>query len=126
MARVTIQSMPRRKARGGTRGNDEEIQSLAERIEDHLNRVAAESRAIRTILETFLRRFLESTPRPHRAFAMLKADTLAVLQAEADAAVDVPDDHRAAAAALFRAEAIFAELEAMLPPKDDAEPQTRN
>jgi hypothetical protein len=118
--------MARRTARSGRRITDDEIQSLAEQIENHLNTVTAESRAIRTILETFLRRFLESTPRPHRAFAVVKADTLAILQGETDTVADRPNAHRAAAAALFQAEAIFAELEAMLPPAADTNPQTRN
>lgn len=106
--------------------DDPEVQSLAERIEDHLNAIAAESRAIRTVLETFLRRVLSTSRDPHQSFDALKADTLAVLQDETEAAVGSPNAQRAAAAALFQAEAIFAELEGFLPPRADPKPPTPN
>jgi hypothetical protein len=98
------------------------VQAFIQEAEDYINTVTAESRALRTILQTFLRRFLESTPRPHQAFGALKADTLGILAGEAARDASLPAAQRAAEAALFQAESILAELEAWLPPTDEAKP----
>ena len=112
----------RRKSAAENDPASRRVQAFIKETEDHINTVIAESRALRTILQTFLRRFLECTPRPHQAFAALKADTLGILKAEAARDASLPAAQKAAEAALFQAESILAELEALLPTTDEAKP----
>jgi|ERR1041385_4196721 hypothetical protein len=102
------------------------VEAFIRQTEDYVRGVTAESRALRTILQTFLRRALSTSADPRQSFENLKADTLDILAGEAERDAALPDAQRAAEATRFQAAAILSELETWLLGKDGETPQRPN
>src|SRR5215204_4700351 len=98
------------------------VEAFVRQTEDYVRQRTAESRALRTILQTFLWRALSNQPQPHAVLGRLKEDTLDILKREAARDASEPEFRKAAEAALFQAESILAELEAWLPGTDETKP----
>jgi len=85
-----------------------------------INRLNAENRALRTVLQTMLLRIAATNPQARPQLARMRDQVLALLAREADQSIGEPDQHRADQAAHFHAEALFADLTALLEPPASA------